>query len=206
MNNVLYLTDILDSQNCGWLTIENIAGKKFSLPYLSQIKQDKKPGDFVIMTGPYINNVVREKKFNNHYYKFFSLHRDTTTIDKIELNIKEKTISVGGIITKVEFLNNSFSRGKYLVLHPVKTSKIMDPRYYREPLGGSRFAGTWFPIISETEKYPVNYLHFGKISNGCIVVPYSTDGSMGIIWSNIFKKLAGKINDSILLCKMEATE
>lgn len=204
MGKLLYLTEVLDSQNKGWLVVQNIYGKDFSLPYLSQVKENKS-GDFYITTGPNINNILEGKKFRNLYSKYFSSYADVVSnnFDKVILSISHRTITVGGLVVKIEFLENSFTKGEYFILHPIKTLKNINKKYFDEKIGGSRFAETWFPVISDKEKYPASYLHFGTISSGCIVVPYRFSDSSDPVWSEIFKKLMSKINDSILLCNMK---
>lgn len=93
--------------------------------------------------------------------------------------------------------STKITAGKYYILLPdYPNLKLTKKDYLNERNGGSKFASTWFRLVTADGRLTRSYMHLGTKSDGCITIQYP-DVLNG--WSNIYDYLlTGRLQNSIL--------
>lgn len=208
MSKQYYLNRILDYDNKGWLEviIKNEGFKK--LPFstkLSLIKREEDFETFKILEGNYKNKIAFVPymvKGNNNSYSYsdknFVAHRSKILVIKEDqqMYINDK---IYNIIANKQFL----SPGKYCIDFPIFTTKDINSDYLDEQKGGSRFAQTWFPFLSNKDLFIEKYIHFGSYSEGCITIPFIYGKKESNAWREIYFSLINSRSQNGKLAYLE---
>lgn len=205
MNSSIYhIKNILDKTYRGWI---NIPGKEFEyfLCYNTKVyllSREKEFEIIKIINEPFKNAIIKlpykikekynfvsflEKKSNDNGNNFYSVRYDCN----------KNELSIPGLIKLATVYNkNPLPSGIYNILipkfpHTKKCKKI----YLDENNNGTRFAETWFQIDYDKRN---NFIHFGKISDGCITVNDS-----GSNWTKFYMFLMNNSRKGNIISQLE---
>jgi hypothetical protein len=191
-NNKYYLSETSDS---GWLkvSIDNL-GCRF-LCYGTKIKKIKiyKEFEYVkILDGP----------FRDFFSKVSLEGRGNSRFEKIDRNYKEKTtivvydnqrLSIKGLgeFSTVK-IKEKFLKGTYFLEIPSHPHRKTPKSYLDKKRGGSRFAETWFRVVPFNNNKSDFFLHFGRMSSGCITI--NQDNSWDDIYNYLIRSRIDRLN------------
>lgn len=198
--NILYLKNVLDSKQKGWLRVQLCGGDFVEIQYLTKVKLEAKHEQYeevTIMDGYYKSKKAKIPYFSmdkSTNYSFLEKNVLSKKQPEITLATSQNKLFINKIQTEVVVDSSALTKGKYLINFPVKSKKILNSSYLDENTGGSRFAETWFPIIKSHDTFAEKYLHFGLYSEGCITVKYKKQASPSEIWKNICMSLLASRN------------
>lgn len=168
-----YLDKVRDGSQKGWLKVSLIDNREIIIPYgiiVEQLGSDERVATYKVLEGIYHNALILVPKSN---YSLFSPYLELPTFT-VEINLLAKQLRVNNKNYPV-IVDNLFRPGAYnihLPDYPHKETFIR--KYQNEASGGSRFASTWFKLVSQEETLfnSSTYFHFGTYSQGCITFPY----------------------------------
>jgi hypothetical protein len=184
-----YLDNISDGYHKGWLEVNLINGENIELPFgvlLERISTARKHELARVLEGNYKNSIVQlpYNKLGNTNTSFLS--EVTTNCKKLSvvLDISSKELIINELKYSVIFDPNYLISDNYDILTPdFRHSSKSRTEYIDEKRGGSRFAESWFKLISSSDNINNSmYLHYGKYSNGCITFSHDQGGNS---WSKI---------------------
>jgi hypothetical protein len=197
INDFVHIGKTLNSKDKGWIIGIKSNGIKIFIhqTLLVEIVKIGAKSDLInIKEGPFKDTLcqIQHNLYGQSYIE------NNFKQKNINISIKDFILTIDGqnyqIIQQTRIL-----KGKYFIGYPILQKNIRIPPYYtRESLGGSKFTQTWFPIVSKEDKI-VSYLHFGKISQGCLTVKYQDKND---IWTDIYRKIISSRIKNNYLCKI----
>ncbi len=184
-----YIEDVLDREHAGWLEGLTQDGIKVPLCYKTKVT-------LLDETGKAQNIKVEEGEHKGTILSIPFRYRDKdAAVSYLSKNreknkrslILHKTKNTLEIITigmfKVEISPDIIS-GIYKLQIPTRPiKKPLNPDYYNENVGGSRFVETWFRLTPTKGVLKDVFLHYGSYSKGCIAVINNKEFS---VWNKIY--------------------
>ncbi|KKP66101.1 MAG: hypothetical protein UR68_C0032G0013 [Candidatus Roizmanbacteria bacterium GW2011_GWA2_35_19] len=202
MRKFFCINDVLDREHSGWLNGLTEDEIKTPLCYKTKVSlNNKNPnGEIIrveegihkekILTLPY---KYKDKKTNISYL--------STELPASKISLKlfrnKKILFVENVGKFNVEVDKKIVKGKYNLLIPERPIlKILNPEYFSEKIGGSRFVETWFRMISEKGKQEDIFLHYGSYSKGCVTVLNNRSFS---VWNKIYLTLMScRLNNKYL--------
>jgi len=181
-----------DINNPGWVIGTKENGSKIFLHQrllVNKIKQDDNSESIVISDSLYAG--IRCKIPLDFYGRSHLVKPEKSTV---QIQLLRASIVING--EKYNIKNTLKNTGKpYYIGHPIFQQSIYMPdNYFAESKGGSKFARTWFPVVSDGKIQA--YLHIGKVSKGCLTIILREND----IWTNIYSKLISSRLNKKFLC------
>ncbi len=198
-NNILAIGDVLDRTYSGWLEGINDEGIVIPLCYSTRVKhieEVRNAQKILIIEGLHKGKIVIiSYKYKDRGAKMSFLtpqivfHKATLKLNKMK---KELVIPKVGTFSVAD--TRSIQYGKYKLQIPERPiTKPLNPEYFDENIGGSRFSQTWFRLIPEKGNPGEVFLHYGSYSEGCITVLNNKSFS---VWNKIYLYLIkGRVSD-----------
>lgn len=200
---IFYISKILDQTHRGWIKAKIEGEDEVYLPYLTKvelIEEGKNYERVKILNGKYKNKFAQLTSIldskNGHYSSLEKITKKTIK-NKIIVDLKKQKLIFNE--NKIDIIANlsKFDIKKYFILSPIKSHKNIFS-YLNEDKGGSRFAETWFPIQSKNKEPISQYLHFGKISDGCLTIKIDGSNYAQRFWNTLFLNLLKSNKNEIL--------
>jgi hypothetical protein len=190
----LYLDKVKDGYNKGWLKVISTNGNQIFLPYgilAERINSNNNNETLNILEGIYKNTIVIAPLLRKceSYFSINAVHSKTITnffLDKSKKELSFNDLSFPVICDDLlEMGTYTLWQPDYPHIHPFVT------KYEDETKGGSRFASTWFRLVSESKSLfkSNSYFHFGTYSMGCITFPYIKLRGVSI-WNHVVLELS----------------
>lgn len=186
-----------DINNPGWVVGTKENGSKIFLHQnllVDKTEQDKKIESITIFDSLYAGikcKIPLDLYDRSHLVKPIQ--------SSVQIQLLKSSIVVDG--EKHSVSNTLKNTGKpYYIGHPIFQQSVYMPNtYFIESKGGTKFARTWFPVVSDGKVQA--YLHIGKVSKGCLTVfLQETD-----IWTDIYLKLISSRLSKKYLCSVTAS-
>lgn len=198
-NNKYYLSKTLAN---GWLRV-NIGdvGCRF-LCYgtkMEKIKVCKKFEYVKIIDGPFrdfYSKIPLDKSGSSLLTKIYENYKETMAVViycNQQINIK----GLGNFNTVKT--KEKFPKGNYFLEIPSHPHKKTPKFYLNKKSGGSRFSETWFRIVPFNNNKSDLFLHFGKVSEGCITV--NQDNSWDDIYNYLIRCRMNRLNIGTITIK-----
>jgi hypothetical protein len=192
VRNFFCIDSVLDRSHSGWLI--GLTQDEIKTPLCYKTK--------VIYIGKNINGEIIKVQEGNHIGKILIIpfqYKDKNTyisyLSKdiqfdstfLKLNRNKRILWINNLGEFAVKIDSGIPKGKYYLQIPERpVLKKFNPNYFNESLGGSRFAQSWFRLVSEKGKFKDIFLHYGSYSDGCITV---INNSKFSVWNKIYLAL-----------------
>jgi hypothetical protein len=199
-----YLTEVMDRNHRGWLKIKD-GPDTILLPYstrVSIVNKNINSETIKIEESDRKGQVIKVPfllKSTHGHYSFFSKKGIRFSRRIIHVKRKDNVFIMDGKRYAIEISDNC-KDGTYFLKFPIRKFNTKGI-YLDETKGGSRFADTWFPLVSRDTLDQSRFLHYGTYSEGCITVKHIIN--MGSVWSDIFSQVMLSRIDDIYLAEID---
>lgn len=183
------IINVLNKFDRGWAEVNLLDGGRVLLPYgttFGFIQDDL----LMVLDGHYKGDSI---KLTKESYLLQSLgYQQVLTNNQITIkyNLEDNRIVFqdGNSYVLVRSSQRILSPGNYkLELPRFPHRELCKSIYLDESIGGSRFAETWFEIVPAQGKRIGSFLHYGKISEGCLTISMKENPKN--IWTDIYFSL-----------------
>lgn len=206
---MLTLGKLLSKGHKGWL-MAKIEGKDTLLHYGLRLKildANKSYQKILILEGRYEGLVAEIPYFikdKTGYVSYIDELKDKYKPLTLKYDFKRSVIIIDRLGEFSAILFGGFKPGEttYLELPDFPHTDKLPKEYTDESIGGSRFAETWFRIISSNKILVDSYLHFGRVSKGCLTIEYERRLNNMNIWSDIYFHLMSHRIDNKYIAKL----
>lgn len=166
------LKNNLNKEHRGWVDVV-VDGLPQKLCYNTTVKlleRNKKREVVEILDGWLAGRIAYLAYMQKRGNEFISyLDEDLKSSNKLVIKYdKFKSVLIFPSF-RLNTLYCDFPAGIYNILIP-RYPHSKSGRYITEEDGGSRFAETWFQVESKERNVGARFIHFGRISEGCITV------------------------------------
>jgi hypothetical protein len=175
----------------GWLEAYTLDDIKILISYMTKVEllaSNDKNQIIRILESDNIGRIAKIPYYlrsRKEHYSYLCFAKAPSITEKIYLHKTNSEITYLGERCPV-VLGGNLKQRTYLLGFPVKRNiaRAMN-EYLDERSGGSRFAESWFPI--KRQECGTNiFLHYGRISEGCITVKYEKENDN---WTRLFLNL-----------------
>lgn len=204
IKKIFYISKILDQTHRGWIKADIEGENEVFLPYLTKVKLIEECEDYEkvkILNGKYSNKIARLTSLldskNGYYSSLEEIVKKKKYKNNIMVDLKKQKLIFNKNEIDIVADPSKFDTKEYSILYPIKSHKNVFS-YLNEDKGGSRFAETWFPIQSINKEPTCQYLHFGKISDGCLTIKIDGSCRAQRSWNTLFLSLLKSNKNGIL--------
>ncbi len=187
--HILFLTNVLNRFNRGWIKVDLIGKDNAWLPYGTSFGKIQK-NTLRVLDGHYrgyLLDTTENKELENCLGDEKLLTNEEVNIvynpslNKLSLQNKRE-------FSLVKFDLDELKAGGYQIEVPrFPHVKLCKRIYLNENDGGSRFAETWFEVVPLHGPRLGVFIHYGEISSGCITV--SMKENLPKSWDEIYFNL-----------------
>lgn len=203
MDPCYYLTEVQDLQHKGWLVVRE-GDLILHIPFgarFNRLEQRSRTERVELLDGPHSGRVINLPYLRADKSGFYSyLKRELPfryQARKAVFYRKAKRLVIDEYKVSVIY-EGTLIAGSYEILSPVYKPLGDGHIYLNERRGGSRFAETWFPVVAKGKVYTQNFIHFGRMSEGCLTVQYNTTHEAANNWVDVYQRLiTSRVSSSV---------
>lgn len=190
---VFFIGKNLDPLHRGWVrvTVENEGEVELSFSTQVELLESKQNYQKILILEGYYKNCIAQLPYlvRKGDSSYSCLTQPLRLNNKLKLRVKGNYLTTNRKSSKIIVDCASLRKGVYRIGFPIKITKKINPVYLSEEKGGSRFAETWFPLITDNEIFVEKFIHFGSVSEGCVTIKYTPQLHTVNSWNQIYMKL-----------------